>query len=42
MFFNWNFQSLAIIPGVSRSAATILGGLSLGIRRLLIVEFSFF
>ena len=36
------FQSLAIIPGVSRSAATILGGLSLGIRRLLIVEFSFF
>ena len=36
------FQSLAIIPGVSRSAATILGGLSLGINRRLIVEFSFF
>ncbi len=35
------FQSLAMIPGVSRSAATILGGLSLGISRLAIVEFSF-
>ncbi|HOZ53441.1 MAG TPA: undecaprenyl-diphosphate phosphatase [bacterium] len=35
------FQSLAIVPGVSRSAATILGGLSLGISRLVIVEFSF-
>jgi undecaprenyl-diphosphatase len=35
------FQSLAMIPGVSRSAATIMGGLSLGIGRLAIVEFSF-
>ena len=35
------FQALAVIPGVSRSAATILGGLSLGIRRKTIVEFSF-
>ena len=35
------FQALAMIPGVSRSAATILGGLSLGIRRKTIVEFSF-
>ncbi|MDD3285211.1 MAG: undecaprenyl-diphosphatase UppP [Patescibacteria group bacterium] len=35
------FQSLAIIPGVSRSAATIMGGLSLGISRKNIVEFSF-
>lgn len=35
------FQSLAIIPGVSRSAATILGGLLLGVRRVAIVEFSF-
>lgn len=34
-------QSLAMIPGVSRSAATIVGGLSLGIRRAAIVEFSF-
>lgn len=35
------FQTLAIIPGVSRSAATILGGLSLGLKRKTIVEFSF-
>jgi undecaprenyl-diphosphatase len=35
------FQSLAIIPGVSRSAATIMGGLSLGLSRQTIVEFSF-
>jgi len=34
-------QSLAIIPGVSRSAATIVGGLALGISRSAIVEFSF-
>lgn len=35
------FQALAIVPGVSRSAATILGGLSMGVGRLVIVEFSF-
>lgn len=35
------FQSIAIIPGVSRSAATIVGGLFLGISREVIVEFSF-
>ena len=35
------FQSLAVIPGVSRAAATIIGGLSLGIKRKEIVEFSF-
>ncbi len=35
------FQSVAIIPGVSRSAATIVGGLLLGISRRAIVEFSF-
>ncbi len=35
------FQSLAMIPGVSRSAATIIGGLMLGLKRRSIVEFSF-
>lgn len=35
------FQSIAIIPGVSRSAATIIGGLMLGLKRKTIVEFSF-
>ena len=35
------FQSLAVIPGVSRSAATVIGGLWLGIPRRTIVEFSF-
>lgn len=35
------FQSIAIVPGVSRSAATILGGLLLGLKRKTIVEFSF-
>lgn len=34
-------QSIAIIPGVSRAAATILGGLLLGLKRKTIVEFSF-
>lgn len=34
-------QSLAIIPGVSRSAATIVGGLLSGLKRKTIVEFSF-
>jgi len=35
------FQSIAVIPGVSRAAATIIGGLSLGLKRKVIVEFSF-
>ena len=34
-------QSLSVIPGVSRAAATILGGLSLNLKRTTIVEFSF-
>lgn len=34
-------QSLAVIPGVSRAAATIMGGLGLGVSRKNIVEFSF-
>jgi len=35
------FQSLALVPGVSRAAATIVGGLILGMKRKTIVEFSF-
>lgn len=35
------FQAVAIIPGVSRSGATIVGGMLLGLRRRTIVEFSF-
>ncbi len=35
-------QMLALIPGTSRSAATIIAGLLLGISRPIIVEFSFF
>ena len=35
------FQSVAMIPGVSRSAATILGGLLLGLKRKTIVECTF-
>jgi undecaprenyl-diphosphatase len=34
-------QAVAIIPGVSRAAATILGGLFIGLDRRSIVEFSF-
>lgn len=36
------FQSLSIIPGVSRSAASIVGGLISGLSRSQAVEFSFF
>jgi undecaprenyl-diphosphatase len=35
------FQAVAMVPGVSRAAATIVGGLILGISRKTIVEFSF-
>jgi undecaprenyl-diphosphatase len=35
------FQSISMIPGVSRAAATIVGGLVLGLNRKTIVEFSF-
>ncbi len=34
-------QAVAIIPGVSRSGATIVGGMAMGISRAAIVEFSF-
>jgi undecaprenyl-diphosphatase len=35
------FQSIAMVPGVSRSGATIIGGLWLGLPRPLLAEFTF-
>jgi undecaprenyl-diphosphatase len=35
------FQAIAVVPGVSRSAATIVGGSLLGVSKRTIVEFSF-
>ncbi|OGG59826.1 undecaprenyl-diphosphatase UppP [Candidatus Kaiserbacteria bacterium RIFCSPHIGHO2_01_FULL_56_24] len=40
-FFIGCIQALAIVPGVSRAGATIVGGMLLGIGRKEIVEFSF-
>jgi undecaprenyl-diphosphatase len=40
-FYIGLIQSISIIPGVSRAGATIVGGLSLGLSRKNIVEFSF-
>ncbi|WP_372706621.1 undecaprenyl-diphosphate phosphatase [Brevundimonas sp.] len=49
MSFSWRtalgvglFQCLSIIPGVSRSGATIVGGLLLGVDKKAAAEFSFF
>jgi len=40
-FIIGTFQSISVIPGVSRAAATIVGGLLTGLKREAAVEFSF-
>lgn len=40
-FFIGLFQSISLIPGVSRAAATIIGGMLLDVERKTAVEFSF-
>ena len=36
------FQVLSIIPGTSRSGATIIGGLTIGVSRVAVAEFTFY
>lgn len=36
------FQVLSIIPGTSRSGATIIGGLLIGVSRVAVAEFTFY
>ena len=36
------FQILSLIPGTSRSGATIIGGILLGVSRTIAAEFTFF
>lgn len=40
-FFLGLWQSIAVIPGISRSGATIIGGLLMNLKRETIVKFSF-
>jgi undecaprenyl-diphosphatase len=40
-FFIGLFQSISIIPGVSRAAATIIGGMTQGLNKKQAMEFSF-
>ena len=35
------FQAISLLPGVSRSGATIIGGMIVGLKRKTAVEFSF-
>lgn len=41
-FFIGLIQCVSMIPGVSRSASTIIGGMALGASRIVATEFSFF